>query len=67
MAEWAGGRDASLKLAAAMTAEADRLDVPVFDSAHFVESGPEDPVHWTEASHLRLGQAVAHWLRSQQF
>lgn len=59
---WKGGRAASQVLWQAVAAMGRDLEVPVFDTDHFVEGGLEDPIHWTEASHLRLGQAVAHWL-----
>ncbi len=60
--EWAGAKETSEGLASAISAVCDRLDVTSFDSANFVEGGQDDPIHWTDTSHLRLGQAVAHWL-----
>lgn len=60
--EWQGGREASAGLWAAVQEMGEEIGVPVFNTDNFVEGGPDDPIHWTEASHLRLGQAVAHWL-----
>lgn len=62
--EWRGGRLASEGLWAEVEKMGAELNVPTFDTNHFVEGGADDPIHWTEASHLRLGQAVAHWLSS---
>lgn len=63
--EWAGAKLASEGLADAVARVCRALDVPVFDSAHFVEGGQDDPIHWTHTSHLRFGQAVAHWMSTQ--
>lgn len=63
--EWQGGRQASEGLWPAVQAICEPLDVPAFNTDHYVEGGAEDPIHWTHASHLRLGQAVAHWLSGQ--
>lgn len=65
--EWAGGREASMQFAKAFAAMGETLGVPVFDADHFVEGGADDPIHWTDESHLRLGQAIAHWLGSHGF
>ena len=64
--EWQGGRVASQNLWEALRKTGEDMGVPTFDTDHFVEGGAEDPIHWTEASHLRLGQAVAHWIASHQ-
>ena len=66
-AEWRGARAVSLHLAAACAALGARLDVPVLDATPFVESGADDPIHWTTDSHTRFGGAVADWLQKQQF
>lgn len=60
--EWAGGRKASEGLWEAMQDMGQVKEIAVFNTENFVEGGAEDPIHWTAASHLRLGQAVAHWL-----
>ena len=65
--EWTGAKEASEGLAASISAVCADLDVPFFDSAPFVESGKDDPIHWTDTSHLRLGAAVAHWLQDHGF
>ena len=66
-AEWAGGREASLGFPEAFAAMGAARDVAVFDSAPFVQAGVDDPIHWTEASHQRLGEAVADWLKSMGY
>jgi len=60
--EWAGAKPASAGLAASIAVMCKDEGAEFFDSAHFVEGGQDDPIHWTESSHLKLGQAVAHWL-----
>lgn len=65
--EWNGGREASQGLWDAMQEMGQAHGVAVFNTANFVEGGADDPIHWTAASHLRLGQAVAHWLSSHGF
>lgn len=65
VAEWSGGREASQGFAQAFSAMGEARGVPVFDADHYIEGGAEDPIHWTQESHLRLGQAIAHWLTSQ--
>lgn len=60
--EWRGGRRASQELWSEVQLISEHMSVPAFNTDNFVEGGPLDPIHWTEASHLRLGQAVAHWL-----
>ena len=67
VAEWRGAKEASEGLAHALSQICSEMDVPFFDSSHFVEGGQDDPIHWTDPSHLRLGQAVAHWLSTQGF
>lgn len=64
--EFKTARAVSLGLWEAVQAVGAELDVPVFNTDHYVEGGSDDPIHWTAASHLRLGQAVAHWLTRQE-
>lgn len=66
-AEWSGARDVSRQLVDACQALGERVDVPVFDATPFVASGSDDPIHWTAASHTRLGNAMAGWLQTQAF
>lgn len=63
--EWQGAREASMDLWPAFQKLGEEMGLPVFNADTFVEGGASDPIHWTEASHLRLGQAVAHWLSTQ--
>ncbi|MDG1432181.1 MAG: GDSL-type esterase/lipase family protein [Paracoccaceae bacterium] len=65
--EWVGARTASLGLVDAFTVMAQKLDVPIFNSAPYVTGGQDDPIHWTPDSHIRLGQAAAQWLGTQIF
>lgn len=60
VAEWVGGRDASLGLSEAV-ADACR-DVPKFNAAPFACGSHRDPIHFEPDSHEALGRAVGQWV-----
>jgi len=56
---FAGGRAKSLRLAAAIRAEADRRGLPFFDAGGVIAVDPLDGIHYDAAAHVALGRALA--------
>ena len=61
--EWLNGRDKSLALPTVLRAGCEALRLLFVDANDSVQSSELDPIHWSEESHQRFGQYMAHTLK----
>ena len=60
--EWLNGRDKSLALPAVLRAGCEAQRLLFVDANDSIQSSEVDPIHWSEASHLRFGPYMARIL-----
>jgi lysophospholipase L1-like esterase len=61
--QWAGSREKSLRLGAAMKNAATSVNLAFFDAGEVITTDGIDSVHLTADAHCRLGKAVANQVR----
>lgn len=61
------GRELSLKFPEVYAKVAEEKGCYFFDAAAYIEPGPADGVHLTPESHIRLGHALADYIRQNIF
>lgn len=59
---WVGSRAKTLALPDKIEAACRRRGHLFYDGNRGAKSSDRDPIHWSEATHIRMGQAVAEWV-----